>query len=136
MKLTSLIALILLSPIIFCIFFLACRSIGCYLLTRKTNQTKPTETMKTTNELRNLIRQTNGKFFSVVFKKKDGTVRVANGKDLYRRLLADTSSPRSGFNPVQGAGYESFVDRNRESWICAKDENLVSFKCGAIEKTF
>jgi hypothetical protein len=92
--------------------------------------------MKNTTELRNLIQQTNGKFFSVVFRKKNGERRTANGKDLYRRLLADASSPRAGFNPVQGAGYESFVDRNKESWICAKDENLVSFKCGAIEKTF
>ena len=136
MKLTSLLALILISPIIFSIFFLAIRTISAYILPRKTNQTKPTETMKNTTELRNLIRQTNGKFFSVVFRKKNGDLRIANGKDLYRRLLADASSPRAGFNPVQGAGYESFVDRNRESWICAKDENLVSFKCGAIEKTF
>ena len=92
--------------------------------------------MKNTTELRKLIQATKGRFFQVSFIKKDGTVRVANGKDLYRRLLADESNPRAGFNPVQGHGYESFVDRNKERWICAKDENLLSFKCGAIEKTF
>jgi hypothetical protein len=127
------IAAILLSPAIFSIFSLAIASISGYLLNRKT---KPNNTMQNTTELRNLIQQTNGKFFSVVFRKKDGTLRTANGKDKYLRLLADSSSPRAGFNPVKGAGYESFVDRNKESWICAKDENLVSFKCGKLEKTF
>lgn len=120
-------------PFIFCSFFLAIRTISEYILARKTNQTN---TMQNTTELRNLIQSTNGKFFSVVFRKKNGELRTANGKDLYRRLLADPSSPRAGFNPVQAQGYESFVDRNKESWICAKDENLVSFKCGKLEKTF
>lgn len=129
------IAAILLSPAIFSIFSLALSPIFSYLISViKTNQRQ--NQMKNTTELRNLIQQTNGKFFSVVFRKKDGTLRTANGKDLYRRLLADPSSPRAGFNPVQGQGYESFVDRNKESWICAKDENLVAFKCGKLEKTF
>lgn len=87
-------------------------------------------------ELTTLIRETKGKFFSITFLKNDGTVRIVNGKDRYVRLLAPKSSPRAGISTVKDAGYKSFVDRNRERWSAAKDENLIAFKCGAIEKTF
>lgn len=129
MKLTSLIALILISPVIFCIFFLACRSIGCYLLTRKTNQTKPTDTMKN-KEIIALIEAAKGKFFSLTFEKKDGTRRKINSKDKYFRLL------KGGENNVAGAGYVSLVNRNKENWFCFQPDKVIAFKCGAVEKTF
>jgi hypothetical protein len=87
-------------------------------------------------ELTALIDSTKGRFFTIKFIKKDGTVRVANGKDRYRRLFASRDSARAGVSTVAEAGYKSFVDRNKESWIAAKDENLLHFKCGAIEKHF
>ncbi len=121
------------APFIFYSFSLAIRTISGYLLNRKT---KPTNTMQNTTELRKLIQATNGKFFSVVFRKKNGNIRRANGKDKYLRLLADPSSPRAGFNALEGTDLTSFVDRNKEGWISASDERLISFKCGAIEKTF
>jgi len=132
----NLITALILTPFIFSIFFLAIRTICCYLLPRKTNQTNTENKMKNTTELRKLIQSTNGKFFSVVFRKKNGDIRRANGKDKYLRLLADSSSPRAGFNALEGTDLTSFVDRNKEGWISASDERLVSFKCGAIEKTF
>lgn len=80
--------------------------------------------------LASLIESTKGKFFSITFVKNDGKERVANGKDLYSRLTS------GGRNTVAKAGYDAFVDRNAEHWICAKGERVKHFKCGAIEHTF
>lgn len=88
------------------------------------------------SELRTLIQETKGKFFTITFIKKDGTTRTINGKDKYLRLLSNGGSPQAGMNSVKKAGFESFVNRNRENWACAKDENLVMFKCGKLEKHF
>lgn len=81
-------------------------------------------------DLKKLILDTKGKFFSITFLKKDGTTRIANGKDVYKRLL------NGGTNMVAEAGFTSFVDRNKEGWICAKGERVKSFQCGAIKQTF
>ena len=80
-------------------------------------------------ELKKLIEQAKGKFFSLEFKTKEGDSRKVNGKDFYHRLLA------GGKNKVEGAGYTALVNRNTESWVCAKDENVVVFQCGKIRKT-
>ncbi len=77
-----------------------------------------------------LIAEAKGKFFSLTFEKKDGTVRTINGKDKYNRLL------HGGDNKVAEAGYTSAVNRNKESWFAFKGEKVKSFKCGAIEHTF
>ena len=86
--------------------------------------------------LRNLIKNTQGKFFTITFAKKDGTIRTINGKDKYSRLLASPDSPHKGKSTVREAGYESFVNRNRETWAAAKDGRVLRFKCGKIEHTF
>lgn len=75
-----------------------------------------------------LIKNTKGKFFSITFIKKNGEKRTINGKDFYRRLIKGT-----GESNVAAAGYDSFVNRNKEGWACAKSENVVFFKCGKIE---
>lgn len=82
------------------------------------------------NIAQQLIDQTNGKFFSITFVKKDGSERTVNGKDKYNRLL------RGGDNKVAQAGYQSAVNRNKESWFAFKGEKIKRFKCGAIEQTF
>jgi hypothetical protein len=85
---------------------------------------------KLKNELDNLIAETKGKFFSITFVKKDGSVRVINGKDKYQRLLAGSNAP----SHAQKAGYVSFVNRNKESWASAHPELVVHFKCGKMER--
>lgn len=75
-----------------------------------------------------LIKSTKGKFFSLTFKKKNGEVRRVNAKNFYRRLIKGT-----GESTVANAGFCSFVNRNKESWACAKSENVLIFKCGSIE---
>jgi hypothetical protein len=96
---------------------------------------KPKETMKTLDQL---IAETKGKFFSVTFTKKDGSIRTINGKDKYRRLLA------GGTNRVQDMGYVSFVNRNaagvktpaKGNWACAHKQEVLTFKCGSIKAEF
>jgi hypothetical protein len=89
-------------------------------------ETKKQKTMQT--ELDNLIAETKGKFFSITFVKKDGTVRVINGKDKYRRLL------KGGVNNVTVAGYVPFVNRNTETWASAHKDAIVTFRCGSLVK--
>lgn len=84
------------------------------------------KTMQT--ELDNLIAQTKGKFFSITFVKKDGSVRVINGKDKYQRLL------KGGVNNVSVAGYVPFVNRNTETWASAHKDAIVTFRCGSLVK--
>lgn len=129
----EIILIIITAQAIFCAFFLACRLFSLYALPA---YEKHRNKKMNTNKLRKLIQSTNGKFFSCVFRKLDGSIRVANGKNSYRRLLASPSSPKAGWNPLAQTSFESFVDRNKEAWIAASDERLVSFKCGKIQETF
>jgi hypothetical protein len=78
-------------------------------------------------ELDKLIAETKGKFFSITFTKKDGTVRVINGKDKYDRLL------KGGESYSRASGYVPFVNRNTETWACARGNTLLKFKCGKSE---
>lgn len=77
-----------------------------------------------------LIKSAKGKFFSVTFEKKDGTIRTINSKDKYFRLI------KGGNSTVQGSGYVSAVNRNKESWFCFQPEKVKEFKCGSIHETF
>ena len=83
-------------------------------------------------ELDQLVAQTKGRFFSIRFIKKDGSVRVVNGKDKYQHLLA------GGKSTVKPAGYTAFIDRNANggigSWKSAKASSLIEFQCGEIHK--
>jgi hypothetical protein len=97
-----------------------------FIQTLLETETKKQKTMQT--ELDNLIAQTKGKFFSITFVKKDGTVRVINGKDKYQRLL------KGGVNNVTVAGYVPFVNRNTETWASAHKDAIVTFRCGSLVK--
>jgi|TARA_R110000824_G_scaffold2419_10_gene11305 hypothetical protein len=99
-----------------------------FFSTLLTRTRKPEPENKMNQELKNFIAETKGRFFSIEYKTKDGKVRVANGKDFYRRLTV------GGKNHVEGAGFTAFVNRNTESWNCAKGENVLTFKCGEIRK--
>ncbi len=81
---------------------------------------------KVSDQINDLIAQTKGKFFSLTFVKRDGTKRLVNGKDKYLRLL------RGGQSTVDAAGYVPFVDRNKEDWICAHNDSLITFRCGKL----
>lgn len=120
----ALAAVIFLIPLIFSITWVAIFT--CANLIRK----KPQHQQNMKREIDNLIAATKGKFFSITFEKKDGTVRIINGKDKYKRLL------KGGENMVEHAGYISAVNRNKETWFSFQPDSVVTFKCGAIEKKF
>jgi phage/plasmid primase-like uncharacterized protein len=85
-------------------------------------------------QIDSLIAEAKGKFFTLKFIKQDGTVRVINGKDKYRRLIKGTGSPATAV--LKAKGYKNAVNRNRETWVSFMPEKVLEFKCGAIHKTF
>lgn len=97
---------------------------------------KLTYNKRMNQELQKLIADAKGKFFSITFVKKDGTVRIINGKNKYKRLMSDRSDGVKHKNYVREAGYLSAVNRNREQWFSFKPTETLHFKCGNIEKTF
>jgi len=85
-------------------------------------------------QIDSLIAEAKGKFFTLKFIKKDGTLRVINAKDKYNRLIKGTGSPAT--KALKQKGYQNAVNRNLESWVSFMPEKVVEFKCGAIHKTF
>jgi hypothetical protein len=85
-------------------------------------------------EIDALIASTKGKFFSITFEKKDGSIRTINGKDRYERLIKGTGSPATA--GLKEAGYKSAVNRNTESWFSFQPSKILSFKCGKLVKNF
>ena len=94
------------------------------------NSPKEEMTPQQQNQLQELIAASKGKFFSIKFTKNDGTMKIVNGKDKYRRLLA------GGNNSIRQHGFVPFIDRNRENWSCAHKDKVVTFKCGKLVKHF
>ena len=84
--------------------------------------------------IESLIKQAKGRFFSLTFEKKDGTVRTINGKNRYDRLIKGTGSPAT--DALKQAGYKSAVNRNADGWFSFMPEKVKEFKCGAIHETF
>jgi hypothetical protein len=76
--------------------------------------------------LTNLITRTKGKFFSIKFRKADGTVRTANGKNFYAKLVSGGDSTHTESNS------KPFVDRNKGEFIAANADRIVSFRCGSV----
>jgi len=85
-------------------------------------------------QIDSLIADTKGKFFSLKFIKKDGTIRTINGKDRYNRLVKGMGSPAT--DALKAKGYKNAVNRNGESWVSFMPEKVVEFKCGAVHKIF
>ena len=78
--------------------------------------------------LRQLIKATKGRFFTITFKTTDGRIRTACSKDKYFDMYKGGSSKLSKSDAV------SFIDRNkgngRGEWISAKASNVIGFRCG------
>ena len=121
-------------PVLFSIFYLAARGSSVYILHRKAKQNKTMQLQEQTAKIEALIEKSKGKFFTLKFIKKDGTLRTINGKDKYNRLIAGTGSPAT--DALKAKGYKNAVNRNGESWVSFMPEKVVEFKCGAIHETF
>lgn len=88
----------------------------------------------TQEEIAAFIDATKGKFFSITFAKKDGTIRTINAKDRFTGLIKGTGSPAT--DALRQQGYMFAVDRNRNGYFSFKPENVLALKCGKIEKEF
>jgi hypothetical protein len=106
-------------------------------LWREKNLFEPTpeKNMKTLDQL---IAETKGKFFSVTFTKKDGSVRTINGKDMYNRLLVGGkfAASESGYVPFINRNASNILNKKGGNWVCAKKDEVISFKCGKITAEF
>ena len=106
-------------------------------LWREKNLFEPTpeKNMKTLDQL---ITETKGKFFSVTFTKKDGSVRTINGKDMYNRLLVGGkfAASESGYVPFINRNASNILNKKGGNWVCAHKNEVVSFKCGKIQAEF
>jgi hypothetical protein len=86
---------------------------------------KPTKQL-----LQALVKSTCGRFFSVTFRKQDGSTRVMNGKDFYQRLL------KGGESTLGDTPHVPVVDRNKNAFRSVNSETLIAFKCGRVSATF
>lgn len=91
---------------------------------------------KMKEEIAKLIEETKGKFFSISFEKKDGSLRTINGKNKYCKMIRGISLDPNGMTSLRKAGYEVAINRNNKGWFSFKPEAVRHFKCGKIEKSF
>jgi hypothetical protein len=81
--------------------------------------------MITKNEIKELIRKTNGKFFTVSFRLKDtGELKTACGKNFVRAALA------GGVDKLANSEAIAFFDVNKKGYRSFLSSNLVDLKCG------
>jgi hypothetical protein len=88
----------------------------------------------TQQEIKELIEATKGRFFSLTFEKKDGSIRTINAKDRFTSLVKGTGSPAT--DALKQEGYMFAVNRNNGRFVSFKPEKVKHFKCGSIEKQF
>lgn len=95
----------------------------------------PKKNMKTPQEL---IAETKGKFFSITFTKKDGSVRTINGKDVYKRLLVGGkfAASEKGYIPFVNRNAPNILNKKGGGWVCAHKDEVMTFKCGKITAEF
>lgn len=86
------------------------------------------------SEVENTIAATQGRFFSITFIKKDGSIRTINAKDRYQSHVKGVGSPAT--DALKAEGYKFLFDRNRKGFFSYKPEKVLRIKCGGIDKTF
>lgn len=100
-----------------------------------TNETNTMQHTPTQEEIAAFIDATKGKFFSITFAKKDGTIRTINAKDRFTGLIKGYGEAL-GIVALRQQGYMFAVDRNKNSFFSFKPERVLALKCGKIEKEF
>lgn len=122
-----------LAPLVICFFYVMllmhfekkhekreCKDLSDWILQKKSVKSE------TEKELARLIKSTKGKFFSVSFKQKDGTIKRFNGKDFYKRIEFDNMNSFGFVNPNKKT---LFKNQKKGGW--QKDiGEIVQFKCG------
>lgn len=86
------------------------------------------------SEIENTIAATKGRFFSITFIKKDGSIRTINAKDRYNSHVKGIGSAAT--DALKSSGYKFLFDRNKKRFFSYKPEKVLSIKCGTIDKNF
>lgn len=91
-----------------------------------------------TSQKRALLDSFGGKFFSVEFEKKDGSVRVANCKRMEHKAFTEGHASLAHGNPIaHKPEYFTACDVDKdERWININLEKLHKVKCGGIVYEF
>ena len=130
------IAYLIYSAIIFSLLFVAIRATANAVHQKRKNKMQNTPATINEPSLDELIAATNGKFFSITFTKKDGSVRVVNGKDKYNRLIVGTGLRPQGIVPFVDRNKKSILDKRGGGWVSTKNDSVITFKCGSVVKEF
>ena len=129
-----------LAPLVICFFYVLllmyfekkhedreCKDLSDWIL-----QKKKLEKTEIEKELDRLIKSTKGKFFSVSFKQKDGSIKKFNGKNFYKRIEFDNMN---SFGFVDPNKKTLFKNQKKGGW--QKDiGEIVQFKCSGVKKDF
>jgi hypothetical protein len=77
---------------------------------------------------KNLIEQSNGRFFGATFIKKDGSIRRLNGRV---GVKVNLTGKGMAFSPKE-KGMQTVYDIQNKGYRMIALDRLVSFKCGAL----
>ncbi len=80
------------------------------------------------NKINAMIRATNGRIFSAVFDKKDGSMRAINARLSVTKGLTGKGL---AFNP-ESKGLIPVYDINAKGYRMLNTRTLRSFKCGSV----
>ena len=85
--------------------------------------------MKETMFIQSVLKATKGKFFTVVFIKKDGTTRVMNCR------LGVTKHLKGGMSTLNPSEFLTVYDMQAEGYRAINLSTIVSVTCGGITLT-
>lgn len=80
-------------------------------------------------EIREMVKQTNGKFFKVEFFKKDGSLRKMVCRTKVTKYIKGTGNAKSA---IQRKLITVF-DVQKKEYRCFYPETVISFKCGSTQ---
>lgn len=81
--------------------------------------------------LQALIDNTQGKFFSIRFYRKDGRERVINGKNSDKASFGPAISDEEKKKRKE-TEYVYIYNRNKGSWASVHPSKVKEFKCGSL----
>jgi hypothetical protein len=84
--------------------------------------------------LQALIDDTQGKFFSIRFNRKDGRERVINGKNSHKASFDPEISDKEKAKRKE-TEYVYIFNRNKGSWASVHPSRVKEFKCGSLHLT-
>lgn len=86
---------------------------------------------------RALLDSFGGKFYSLDWIKKDGSLRSCKARHMQHSMFTEGHASKAKANPVaHKPGLYTCIDVSNEKWINVSLETLKHVKCGDIDYTF